>query len=63
MVRIVSKLVPIMVRQRQQYIELLEAAHLACWGVCDWKGSSSLTTKNSPQDCFFNVALRVSVGA
>ncbi len=48
---------------RQQYIELLEAAHLACWGVCDWKGLSSLTTKNSPQDCFFNVVLRVPVDA
>ncbi len=61
MVRIVSKLLPIMVRQ--QYIELLEAAHLACWGVCDWKGLSSLATKNSPQDCFFNVVLRVPVDA
>ncbi len=61
MVRIVSKLLPIMVRQ--QYIELLEAAHLACWGVCDWKGSSSLTTKKQSTRLFFNVALRVPVDA
>ncbi len=37
---------------------VLRNVHLACCGVSKARGSATLRAKNSPQDCFLNVALR-----